>query len=143
MPKGALSDVAIPVNRNSDATVATGTSTRGYVDMGAYHRISWNVNVGAIGSGSTVDAVVKQATNTSGGSLKALSVNKAITQITASNTNVQVNVDAAELDTNNSFRYATLYVTVGTATATIGDLCYGDPEKKPIGTGALPSETKY
>lgn len=131
MPYTNLSD-AQTIAATSPVTVqAAGTARMGWVDMAAYNRVQFVVSVGGLGTSGTVDAVIQQATDTSGTGAKALTTTKTATQITASNKGVVINVKGTELDVNNSFRYVSVLMTVATSSAQLAGLILGEPESTP------------
>jgi hypothetical protein len=96
---------------------AAGAATSGWLDMGQFQKIMALVQAGTFGASATVDAKIQQATDSTGTGAKDIS-GKAITQMLAAGGNgvqAEINVDAAELDVNNGFRYVQLSITVGTA----------------------------
>lgn len=102
---------------------AAGTVVSDYIDMGKFRKAMFILSVGALGASATVDAVVKQATDSSGTGAKNLTNSLAITQLTKAgsddNKQVVVCVDAAMLDVNASFNHVALSVTVATAACLI------------------------
>lgn len=132
----ALSTDAFPaISPLFPVAQATGTVAVGWVDMAAYRRIAFILDVGNTGGSATVSAVVNQATDTNGTGSKVLAGaagSKSITQITVTGKQVVVNVEMPDMDSNNNFRYAQLLITVGTASAliscdVIGDLTFTPP----------------
>ena len=103
-----------PISVTNGAAVYTS-----YVSLANYHRAFILLNIGVMQSGGTIDAVVYQALNTSGGSPKVLSPTKAITQLTQagsdSNSIVGIEVRTEELDVTGGFDCIALQYTVGTA----------------------------
>ena len=105
-----------PISVTNGAAVYTS-----YVSLANYHRAFILINVGVMQSGGTIDAVVYQATDTSGTSPKVLSPTKAITQLTQagsdSNSIVGIEVRTEELDVTGGYDCIALQYTVGTAAA--------------------------
>lgn len=105
-----------PISVTNGAAVYTS-----YVSLANYHRAFILINVGVMQAGSTIDAVVYQAVNTSGGSPKVLTPTKAITQLTQagsdSNSIVGIEIRCEELDVTGGFDCIALQYTVGTAAA--------------------------
>jgi len=103
-----------PISVTNGAEVFTS-----YVSLANYHRAFILINVGVMQSGATLDAVVHQATDTSGSSPKHLDPTKAITQLTQagsdSNSIVGIEIRTEELDVTNGFDCIALAYTVGTA----------------------------
>jgi len=90
-----------------------------YVSLANYHRAFILINVGVMQSSGTINAVVYQALNTSGGTPKVLSPTKAIAQLTQagsdSNSIVGIEIRTEELDVTNGYDCIALQYTVGTA----------------------------
>lgn len=105
-----------PISVTNGAIVYTS-----YVSLANYHRAFILINVGVMQSGSTIDAVVYQATTTGGAGSKVLSPTKAITQLTQagsdSNSIVGIEIQTEELDVDGGFDCIALGYTVGTAAA--------------------------
>lgn len=95
------------------------TVTTDWVDLRKFSRILYILKLGAMTASSTVDAVVKQATDGSGTGSKNLTASKAITQLTQagsdSNKQVLISVDVSELDLTGKFYWSALSVTVAAA----------------------------
>lgn len=103
-----------PASRNAGA--ATGTT---YADMAGFEGGVVLIDVGALGSSATLDVQVKQATDSSGTSSKALT-GAALTQLTqasndGSNKLYAIEFRSTQLDLNNGFRFVQVTVTVATA----------------------------
>lgn len=113
-----------PISVTNGAAVYTS-----YVSLANYHRAFILINVGVMQSGSTIDAVVYQALNTSGGTPKVLSPTKAITQLTQagsdSNSIVGIEVRTEELDVTNAYDCIALQYTVGTAASILSIEIWG------------------
>lgn len=124
---------------------ATGASTvvSDYTDLGKFESIMVVVMTGTLGASATVDAVIKQATDSSGTGAKDLTTSKAITQLVkASNDDDQaiINVRAEDLDMANDFRYAAVSLTVGTATSDVAAIILGiNPRFGPASDNDLDS----
>lgn len=115
----ALLDVIAP------SAQAAGAATTGWIPAGQFQKFLALVQAGTFGSSATVDAKIQQATDASGTSAKDVT-GKAITQLVAAggnNRQVEINLDAQDLDVSNGFAYIQLSITVGTAaTGTSGAL---------------------
>lgn len=99
------------------ASVAASTVVSGWVSIANFHSIVALIETGVLGSSATLDAKLRQATDSSGTGAKDIS-GKAITQIvkaTGDNVQASIEVRSEELDTANSFNYVALSVTIGTA----------------------------
>jgi hypothetical protein len=102
---------------------ATTVQSTGYVDMGLFPGgILATVVVGALGSGTTVDAKLQQATTSAGAGVKDVT-GKGITQLTQAGTDadkqVEINCRQDDLDIAGGFRWVRLTVTPATSTALI------------------------
>lgn len=101
-----------------------------WVDMADYDQLLVVIMTGTLTSGSsTIDAKLQEANTAAGGSAKDIS-GKAITQVAAASppTNDQqfvINLRAAELDKDNSFRWVKLILTVGSDAADAGAVLLG------------------
>lgn len=112
-----------------------------YVSLANYHRAAIVIHTGVMQSSGTIDAVVHQATDTSGTSAKHLTSSKAITQLTQagsdSNKDVVIEVRTEELDVANGFDCIALGYTVGTAASIMSIEIYGlVPRFAPVSTTA-------
>ena len=99
------------------ASVAPSTVTTGWVDQAVFFAVMALIDVGAFGASATVDAKIQQAQDNAGTGVKDVT-GKAITQLLAAGGNNRqaiINLKEADLDTENSFRYVRLSITVGTA----------------------------
>jgi hypothetical protein len=103
-----------PVSVTNGAEVFTS-----YVSLKNFHRACIILSTGVMAGSSTIDAVVHQATDTSGGSAKHLTTSKAITQLTQaggdSGKQVIIEIDTSELDVGGGFDCIGLGYTVGAA----------------------------
>lgn len=109
------------------ASTAASTVVTAYVPVANFHRIAALLQTGALGTSATVDAKLRQATDSSGTSAKDIT-GKAITQLVKANDdNKQVVIECAadDLDTANSFTHVALSVTVGTAASLISAVLMG------------------
>lgn len=109
------------------ASVAAGTVVSAWVPAANFHRIAVMLQTGVLGANATVDAKLRQATDSSGTGAKDIT-GKAITQIVkATGDNVQafIGLKAEELDANNGFGYVALSVTVGTAASILSAAIFG------------------
>lgn len=111
----------------------------GWVDASQFENFLAVVSVGAMTAGATVDAKVRQATSSGGAGAKDIT-GAAITQLThaAPNDNSQafINVNAAQLDTNNGFTFLELVVTPAGNTSLVSAEVYGVDAKQPAPGGA-------
>ena len=96
---------------------AAATVVSAYVDARKFAMITAVLATGVLGASATIDAKLRQATDSSGTGVKDIT-GKAITQLVkASNDNNQaiINVRPEDLDVDNGFTHVCLSVTVGTA----------------------------
>lgn len=110
-----------PISQSA-ATVSTG-----WIDASQHERFLVLVQTGVLGASATLDAKLRQATDSSGTSAKDVS-GKAITQIvkaSGDNKQAEINLRAEELDTNGGFAYFCLTLTVGTAASLIAATVLG------------------
>lgn len=113
-----------------------------YVSLANYHRAAIVIHTGVMAGGSTLDAVVHQATTTAGGGpAKHLTPSKAITQLTQagadSNKDVLIEIQTEELDVDNGFDCIALGYTVGAAATLLSIEIYGlEPRFAPVATTA-------
>ncbi len=99
------------------------TVTTGGVDMSKFHRVSFVLMVGSIGAAGTVDAKLQTSPVSNFGSGVADVAGSNITQITASNKIVTLEMRADQVPAGS--RYARLSVTVGTNAVLIAALPIG------------------
>ncbi len=96
---------------------AAGAQNSDWIDLGLFDQVMAVIMAGTIGSGSTLDAKLTQAT-TSGGAGEKDITGKAITQLTQAATDSDkqaiINCRAEELDVANDFRFVRLVQTGGT-----------------------------
>lgn len=109
------------------ASVAASTVLTAWVPVAKWHTIVAMLCTGALGTSATVDAKLRQATDSSGTSAKDIT-GKSITQLVkASHDNKQVVIEckADDLDTANGFTHVALSVTVGTAASLLAAILLG------------------
>ncbi len=124
----ASENIAVLGTIDPDAYSAS-TIVSDYVSLEKFESIMIVLLVGTMGASATIDAVVKQATDSSGTSAKNLTTSKAITQLTQagsdSDKQVVINVRAEDLDMDNSFDHAAISVTIATAACDFGAVVLG------------------
>ena len=76
------SEVAAVVATIDPDAYTAATTVSDYADMGKFERVMFILQVGTMATNATLDAVVKQATDSSGTGAKNLTTSKAITQLT-------------------------------------------------------------
>ena len=99
------------------ASQAVGTVTTGWISAGNHHSLLALVQSGVLGTGSTLDAKLQQATDASGTGAKDVT-GKAITQIvkaTGDNKQALINLRPDDLDVTNGYAYVRLSLTVAVA----------------------------
>jgi hypothetical protein len=109
------------------ASQSAGTVVTSWVKASDFHSIMALIQTGVLGASATVDAKLRQATDSSGTSAKDVA-NRSITQIVkASGDNKQALIEMRtdELDSANGFNYVALSVTVGTASSIVGAALIG------------------
>lgn len=119
--QAAVLATIVPVSQSAATVVSA------WVSVANFERIAAVLQTGAMTTGSTIDAKLRQATDASGTSAKDIT-GKAITQLVAAtngSNEVTIECRAGELDVSNSFGYVALSVTVGTANSLISATLYG------------------
>lgn len=106
----------IDPDANTAATLLTD-----WVNAGLYESFCAMISSGDLGTNGTLDAKLRQATDSSGTSAKDIT-GKAITQMTEAVTNLSnkqafINLESEDLDTNNGFNWVALSVTGAVATS--------------------------
>lgn len=121
-PNLKLSERVAVLATLNPASVAASTVVSGWVSVANFHSIAALIETGVLGASATLDAKLRQATDSSGTGAKDIT-GKAITQIVkASGDNVQASIEvrSEELDTAGGFAYVALSTTVGTAASIYG-----------------------
>lgn len=116
-PNVKLSEKVAVLATLDPASVAISTVVTAFVPMANVHQLSALIQTGVMGASGTIDAKLRQATDTAGTGVKDIT-GKAITQIVkASGDNKQafIELHGSELDANGGFAFVALSVTVGTA----------------------------
>ena len=125
----------------NSAAVAAGTVVSTWVPVRDFHSIAAILSIGTMGASGTIDAKLRQATDSSGTGAKDVT-GKAITQIVkASGDNVQalLEVRGDELDGANGFGFVALSVTVGTATSQLAATLIGHNPRFAPASAANPA----
>lgn len=107
----ALLDFITPTSQ------VAGALTTGWISAANFNKFLATIIVGTFGASATVDAKFQQANTSVGGAAKDVT-GTLITQMLAAggnNKQVEVNLDAQQLDVTNGFGWIQLSVTVGTA----------------------------
>lgn len=106
---------------------AAGTANTGWLSAAQFQKFLAVVQAGAMGSGGTIDAKIQQATDASGTNAKDIT-GKAITELAAAgggNVQVEINLDAQELDANGAFNFIQLSITTASAASGTAGLVFG------------------
>jgi len=133
-----FSECTCPLAAQFADSFAAGNHDTSYVSLQSYHRAVALINVGDMATNATLDALLYQATDTSGTSAKVIS-GKSITQLTQAGGDGDalycIEVQTEELDVDGSFDCIMLRVTVGTAAVEFGAWVFGlEPRYKPTAT---------
>ena len=122
------SDIATVLAALDPVSQSAATVVTSWVPITDVQSILAVLAVGALGTSATVDAKLRQATNSSGGSAKDIT-GKAITQLTKAGSDdykqVLLNVRPDELDMANGFTHIALSITVATAACLISAVLLG------------------
>lgn len=129
------SDRVAVVGRIDPDAYSASTVTSGWISMTKWDRLLAIIMAGDLGASATLDAKLRQATDSSGTGAKDIS-GKAITQLTQAGTDSDkqalINLRAEELDVNNGFNHVQLSMTIGTAASDAGAIILGlDPRYPP------------
>lgn len=120
-----------------DPQSATTVQGTGWIDMSLYDGLLATLLVGALGSSATLDAKFQQATTSGGAGAKDIAT-RAATQLTKAGTDdnkqVLINLQAANLDVANGFRFAKVTMTPATSTALICGIVQGFNARYQPGT---------
>lgn len=124
----AADNVAVIGAIDPDVLTAT-THDSDWVDVSKFHTILVVAMAGTLGSSATFDVDVRQATDSSGTSAKAISGASA-TQLTQAGTDesdsqVVLSIQSDALDVDNDFQYLGVRITVGTASSDGGCVILG------------------
>lgn len=113
-PNAKISEGIAVVGTLAANSQSAGAKNSGWISAKDLLRIYAIVGVGTLGSSATVDAKIQQATDSSGTGAKDIT-GKAITQLTAANQQVGINLSADDFDAANSFNYFQVSITVAVA----------------------------
>lgn len=106
---------------------AAATVTSGWLSMANVQAILAVIQTGVLGTAATIDAKLRQATNSSGANAKDID-GKAITQLvkaTNDNDQAMINCRSDELDVDGGFTHVELSITVGTAASIFSAAVWG------------------
>jgi len=104
------------------ASVAASTVVTTWVPVADYHSIVALIDTGVLGASATLDAKLRQATDSSGTGAKDVT-GKALVQIvkaTGDGKQASIEMRSDDIDANNAFTHVALSVTVGTAASIFG-----------------------
>ncbi len=127
-----IADYVLP----SNATTASFNSvTPG--EMSRYKRLLAVISVGTIGVSATLDARLQGSATNFGTATNLTGTN--ITQITAANTIVSIELRADQLTSQSAaLRYVRLNTTVGTNALNYSAVIFGgDPSQQPVANGTI------
>jgi len=133
-----VSEVLYPLVFEHADSQAAGTHYSQYANLKDYHRAWFVIDVGNMVAGATLAAGIQQATNTSGGSVKAIT-DKTITQLTQAGGDAEslvcIELQTEELDVDGGFDCVRFYVTVANANVEYSAILYGvEPRFAPVPT---------
>lgn len=114
--RNACLDQLNPLSRSAN------TYNGAYIDTINFHDFTALLDIGDIGAGGTVNFKLQQATSAAGAGVKDIT-GKAITQVNQTgspatggdNRQFQINLNASELDAENSFRWIRMVLVTATA----------------------------
>jgi len=140
--KMASEVVAILGTVDPDVTVAS-TVVSDYVDAADFESIMGIVMVGTLGTSATVDAKLRQATDSSGTGVKDIT-GAAITQLTEAGTDSDkqaiIELRPDDLDLDGGFQFVSLSITVAVATSDVAGIVLGvHPRTGPASDNDLAS----
>jgi hypothetical protein len=123
------------------SSAATGTAVTSWVPVATFHSMLAVIQTGALGTSATIDAKMRQATDSSGTGAKDVT-SRAIVQIvkaTGDSKQALINMRCDEIDTNNAFTHVALSVTVGTAASIYNAMLLGMNPRFAPGSDANPA----
>ena len=101
----------------------TGTTTpMTDIDISKYRRLMFILQIGAVGAAGTVDAKLRES-KTSGGAYQDFTTSIAITQVTAANKVVTIEVRNDQMDA--TYQFVQLSLTIGGNAVLVGGVCLG------------------
>lgn len=122
------SDRAVIVGVIDPDAYAASTVATGWIDMAKYKSLMAVVMAGDLGASATLNAKLRQATDSTGTGAKDIA-GKAITQLTQagtdSNKQAVINLRDDELDQENGFTHVSLSMTIAEATSDAGAIVLG------------------
>jgi hypothetical protein len=122
-----------------DPQSATAVQGTAWIDVSFFSWVLFILKCGVLGSSTTLDAKVQQATSSAGAGAKDVT-GLAITQLTQAGTDaskqVLINVNSSLLDANGGFQFIKLTMTPATSTALIDATALGFNDRHQPGTHA-------
>ena len=109
------------------ASVSASTVVSTWVPATNFHSLTVLIQTGVLGTSATIDAKLRQATDSSGTSAKDIT-GEALVQIvkaTGDNKQALIEITGDQLDATNGFGYVALSLTVGTAVSIVGAIIFG------------------
>jgi len=118
----------------------TGTTTpMTDIDGSKYRRLLFILQIGSVGAAGTVDAKLRES-KTAGGAYQDAS-GAAITQVTASNKIVTIEIRPEQLDAG--YQFVQLSLTIGANAVLVGGVCLGgEAVEKPAKANDIASVTQ-
>ena len=123
------------------SSAAAATAVTSWVPVATFHSMLAVIQTGVLGTSATIDAKLRQATDSSGTSAKDVT-GRAIVQIvkaTGDSKQALINMRCDEIDTNNAFTHVALSVTVGTAASIYNAMLLGMNPRFAPGSDANPA----
>ena len=133
-----VSEVMYPLASFNADSQGIATVNGAYVSLANYHRAFLFIDVGDMAGTATLDVLLQQATNLTGGGVKAIA-GKAITQLTPaggdSNQVLCIELRTEELDVPGGFDCIRYQFTVAAANVELGVHLFGcEPRFAPVPT---------
>jgi hypothetical protein len=127
-----------PISVEHPDSLAAGTHTGTWYNLGSYHRAFLYVNVGDMAATATLDVGLQQASDETGTGAKAIT-GKTITQLTQAggdgNDLVCIELQTEELDVDGGFEHVRWYATIANAAVEMAvTLFVCEPRYEPVPT---------
>jgi len=123
------------------SSAAAATAVTSWVPVATFHSMLAVIQTGVLGTSATIDAKMRQATDSSGTGAKDVT-GRAVVQIvkaTGDSKQALINMRCDEIDTNNAFTHVALSVTVGTAASIYNAMLLGMNPRFAPGSDANPA----
>jgi hypothetical protein len=123
------------------SSAAAATAVTSWVPVATFHSMLAVIQTGVMGTSATIDAKMRQATDSSGTGAKDVT-GRAVVQIvkaTGDSKQALINMRCDEIDTNNAFTHVALSVTVGTAASIYNAMLLGMNPRFAPGSDANPA----